>query len=156
MTVLLVRHAVAMRRGDWSKPDHLRPLTPKGYEQADGLVALLEGRGIARILSSPFLRCVETVTPLAARLGLPVEEVRELAEGGGASAARLVRDLDGAVAVLCSHGDVIPELLETIAKRSALPRGGELPCAKGSTWAVSADGTEATYLPPPPADGQGS
>jgi 8-oxo-dGTP diphosphatase len=146
MTLLLVRHAVALRRSDWKQPDHLRPLTPRGYAQAEALPELLAARPVDRVLSSPFLRCVETVTPLAARLALPVEELPQLAEGGGTSAAALLGDLGGTV-VLCSHGDVVPDLLAVLAP-SVLAGGGDVPCEKGSTWVVEDDG-RASYLPPP-------
>ena len=147
MTLLLVRHAVALRRKDWTRPDHLRPLTPLGYEQAEHLPALLADVAIDRILSSPAVRCVETVQPLAGRLALPVEEVPQLAEGAGAAAAALARDLGGVV-VLCSHGDVVPDLLEALGP-DAIPADGDLSCAKGSTWVVEDDGS-ARYLPPSP------
>jgi len=147
MTLLFVRHAIALRRQDWTRDDDLRPLTPRGYEQAEALPALLESFGVGRILSSPSTRCVETVQPLAARLGLPVEERQELAEGAGAAAARLLEGLDGTV-VLCSHGDVVPELVPAVAP-SARQDDGEMPCEKGSTWVVEDDGRSARYLPPP-------
>lgn len=148
MTLLFVRHAVALRRRDWTKPDDLRPLSPRGYQQADALPALLADYGVTRILSSPSTRCVETVRPLAAQLGLPIEERSELAEGAGTAALALLLDgLDGAT-VVCSHGDVLPELLPAVVPHGALP-AGELPCEKGSTWVVAEARTRATYLPPP-------
>lgn len=147
MTLLFVRHAVALRRRDWTQPDELRPLSPRGYQQADGLPAALARFEVARILSSPSTRCLETVGPLAARLGLPVEEREELAEGAGTAALALLGGLDGTT-VLCSHGDVLPELLGAVAGSERLPEG-DLPCEKGSTWVVEDGRTRATYLPPP-------
>jgi 8-oxo-dGTP diphosphatase len=148
MTVLLVRHAVAKRRRDWTDPDRLRPLTSKGLAQAAGLVGLLAPYGVARIYSSPYVRCVQTVEPLAAELGLAVEEIDELAEGADDAAVRVVEDLGGTTAVLCSHGDVVPAMLATLAPHAF--RGREsLPIAKGSTWVVDLGQHEATYLPPP-------
>jgi 8-oxo-(d)GTP phosphatase len=143
MTLLLVRHAVALRRSDWTKPDHLRPLTPRGAQQADALVAQLAAFGVDRILTSPSVRCVETVQPLAAELGLPVEELPQLAEGQDAAAAELLRGLEGGV-VACSHGDVLPALLAVLAP-GVVPPAGEVECEKGSTWVLP----EARYLPPP-------
>ncbi len=150
MPLLLVRHAVALRRHDWSKPDHLRPLTPKGYAQAESLVELLWPHGVTRILSSPFVRCVETVEPLALRLGLPVEAMDDLAEGTGTLAfVRLSEAIENdSTVVVCSHGDVIPDLLEVLLAREAIGAEG-LRCAKGSTWVVEGNGASATYLPPP-------
>lgn len=149
MTLLLVRHAVALRRADWTKPDGARPLTPRGSEQAERLVDLLSPYGVDRILSSGAVRCVDTVQPLAARLGLPVEAVDELAEGAGAAAAGLVRDLAG-VTVLCTHGDVLPELFAVLVTGrldADVAGAGEVRFEKGSTWVV--DGGAARYLPPP-------
>ena len=145
MTLLLVRHAIALRRGDWTKPDHLRPLTPRGYAQADALPSRVADLRVDRVLSSGSIRCIETVQPLAAKLGVPVEELPQLAEGEDAAAAELLRGLDGVV-VACSHGDVIPALLAVLAP--PLATGGEVDCEKGSTW-VLADGAEPRYLPPP-------
>jgi 8-oxo-(d)GTP phosphatase len=147
MALLFIRHAVALRRRDWTKPDALRPLSPRGYRQADGLPDALARFEVTRILSSPSTRCLETVQPLAARLGIPVEERAELAEGAGTAALALLGGLDG-TAVLCSHGDVVPELLAEVVGPGVLPPG-ELPCEKGSTWAVEEARTRATYLPPP-------
>lgn len=146
MTLLLVRHAVALRRRDWSKPDALRPLTPRGIQQAEALPGLFADYAVDRILSSPSVRCVETMQPLAARLGLPVEELPQLAEGAGAVAATLLRDLPGVV-VVCSHGDVLPELLAVLSP--AAVGDDEVPCAKGSTWIL--DGSKAPRYVPPPA-----
>jgi 8-oxo-dGTP diphosphatase len=153
MTVLLVRHAVAMRRRDWTKPDHLRPLTPKGLAQADGLVELLGTFEVKRIFSSPYVRCVQTVQPLAAKLGLPIEEVAELAEGADDAATALIKSLGEDTAVLCSHGDVVPALLSALAPHTY--RGlDELPIAKGSTWVVDHHRDKATYLEPPSGKGK--
>jgi len=150
MPLLLVRHAVALRRSAWSKPDRLRPLTPKGYAQAESLVELLRPHGVTRILSSPFVRCVETVEPLALRLGLPVEARDDLAEGTGALAAVRLSEAveDHSTVVVCSHGDVIPSLLEALLARETIGAEG-LRCAKGSTWVVERNGASATYMPPP-------
>ena len=113
MTVFLVRHADAKSRANWPHPDETRPLTRKGGEQADGLVDLLRKHPVRQILSSPAVRCVETVAPLATKLGLKVEETDALFEGSDASKAfDLVRKNGKAKGdmVLCTHGDLIPEL----------------------------------------------
>ncbi len=149
MPLLLVRHAVAQPRRGWSKADWERPLTEEGEAQANGLVELLLPFEIERIWSSPFVRCVDTVVPLAERLGLPVEPFDELAEGAGASVEPLISQVPGVTIVLCTHGDVVPELLDALARDTA-PKDGERPCAKGSTWVIDDDGAPPRYLPPPP------
>ena len=132
MAVLLVRHAKAGDRDRWEAPDHLRPLTTKGQGQAEGLVDALAGFQIARIVSSPYLRCTQTVDPLAAARGLTVERSDDLAEGAGDAAIDLVRKLlgDAAHTVLCTHGDVVEEVLDDLGvDRASWTK-------KGATWAL--------------------
>lgn len=155
MTLFLVRHAKAGDRGKWEGPDDVRPLTAKGRLQAEELVTVLGDAGITRILSSPSVRCVQTVEPLARHLALDVEETDTLAEGArAADVVALARDLapDG-TAVLCTHGDVIPALLDALAATDGLPVPAGYPCAKGSTWRLEADASgrfvTASYLPAP-------
>lgn len=151
-TLFLVRHAAAGDRSTWTDDDRLRPLTTKGEAQAEGLARLLSDRGVERIISSPYLRCTHTVEPLAHKLGLEIEIDDSLAEGsGGKPVRRLVRDLAGTNAVLCSHGDVIPELLDWMVRRG-MELSSPFDCKKGSTWEVevtAGEFTAARYLPPP-------
>ena len=81
MTIFLVRHAHAGSRSRWTGDDALRPLSTRGHEQANGLVGVIGDAPIGHILSSPYVRCMETVVPLAAARGLAVEPVDALAEG---------------------------------------------------------------------------
>lgn len=138
MTVFLVRHGSAGKRSTWTGDDRLRPLDERGRRQAEGLVELLGNRGVEHILTSPYVRCRETVEPLADALGLPVTERDELAEGTRRKTAlALVAELAGEPAVLCTHGDVVDELAGEETK-------------KGSTLVLSPDGLRRLdYLPPP-------
>lgn len=148
----LVRHADAGDRSRWQGRDEERPLSVRGANQAALLASALAPLRPQRIMSSPYRRCVETVAPLAEALGLEVEPRAELAEGAAPEAlAAMIDEVVGFDAVLCSHGDVIPALLERVRWM-----GAEVPsppaCAKGSTWVVSHDGavfTDAEYFPPP-------
>jgi 8-oxo-dGTP diphosphatase len=63
--LLVVRHADAGDKGSWKGPDSLRPLSPAGCRQAEGLVFRLEDYPVDRILSGPTRRCQQTVQPLA-------------------------------------------------------------------------------------------
>ena len=120
MAVILVRHGSAGKRGAWSGDDRLRPLDARGRKQAHGIASALADRGVDRILSSPYVRCVQTVEPLAAALGLEVEKRPELAEGAGASApSALAEELADRNAVLCTHGDVVEDLLGESMKKGA-------------------------------------
>lgn len=152
MSVFIVRHAKAGSRDKWKGPDDLRPLSKKGKRQAEGLVELLSRRDINRVLSSPSVRCVQTVEPLAKALGLTVEEDAALAEGVAArDVVKLLHQVDDGT-VVCTHGDVIPTMLETLRAEDGLQIASEYPCAKGSTWVLERDGgryAEAQYLPSP-------
>jgi broad specificity phosphatase PhoE len=74
-TVYLVRHAEA----GWS-PDEMRPLTAQGREQAGAVADALVPLGPDAIYSSPYTRARQTVEPLAARIGLPIEDVEDFRE----------------------------------------------------------------------------
>jgi phosphohistidine phosphatase SixA len=145
MAVLLVRHAEAGDRDRWEGPDRVRPLSAEGEGQAAGLVDLLEEFTVARVMSSPYLRCMQTLEPLAAARGRAVEACDDLAEGGGTAALDLVRRLSDAPdgdAVLCTHGDVMENLLDGLG----IHRSEET--EKGATWVIG-PGAAARYLPPP-------
>jgi phosphohistidine phosphatase SixA len=51
--LLVVRHAEAGDKSTWKGLDSLRPLSPNGHLQAEGLVVRLEDYPVERILSSP-------------------------------------------------------------------------------------------------------
>ena len=126
-------------------------LSARGQKQARKLVETLEGYSPQRILSSPFTRCVETVTPLAEALRVKVEEDESLAEGTGLAALDLVRRVAHEKIALCTHGDVIPEILVALADEDHLDLGPRPRQAKGSVWVLEAHGgrfVKAAYLPP--------
>ena len=81
MTIYLVRHAKAGERAAWDGDDFMRPLSGRGHTQAFGLLDQLRKAKFERILSSPYVRCMETVVPLAGIRGLAVEPADALAEG---------------------------------------------------------------------------
>ena len=161
MTIYLVRHAQAGTRHDWSGDDISRPLTREGRRQAADLVELLGDLELDVIASSPYLRCIETVAPLAARrsysdsaLQLQVDQV--LAEGSPLGAIALVRSYAAthADAVLCSHGDIIPGVLDALVRDDGLDLGPSPRCQKGSIWVLEANRSpgcfvSALYVPPP-------
>jgi 8-oxo-dGTP diphosphatase len=88
--------------------DQLRPLDARGRLQAAAIVELLLPLGLSRVVSSPYVRCLETVEPLAAALEVPVEADDRLAEGAGLAAAELVRETG---VVCCTHGDIVEAVL---------------------------------------------
>ena len=152
MQIFLVRHANAGRRQPGTQ-DRERPLDESGLAQAARIRDHLDHSGIKQILSSPARRCLETVAPLATELGLAVEVDPALWEGHGAAPALtlLARLADAGHSVaLCSHGDVIPMILDTLAADGVDLRG--VGCAKGSIWCLDVvDGRirSGTYTPTP-------
>jgi phosphohistidine phosphatase SixA len=108
----LVRHASAGDSKAWVGDDRARPIDEPGREQAAALVELLADRALARVLTSPYLRCVQSVEPLAQARALPLEYRHELGDDARADEAlALMRELGSEPAALCAHGDQIRELL---------------------------------------------
>lgn len=128
-TIFLVRHA----HRDTSDPTADNGLSDKGRDQAkavDRAYKKIFGKTPALLLSSPKRRCLETLAPLAKRLGAPIQRENGLLEGSYLEARveeflswwkRKAPDL----VVACSHGDWIPAFLH-----AAL--GVSLPVNKGS------------------------
>ena len=114
MSVVLLRHASAGDRDRWESDDRLRPLDKKGRRQAEVLTEILLARGVTRALSSPYVRCTQTVAPL----GLDIEPDERLAEGADPDDTRaLLLEAEGAVA--CTHGDVIESIIGYSIKKGA-------------------------------------
>jgi 8-oxo-dGTP diphosphatase len=151
--IYLVRHARAGRRERWTDDDELRPLTKRGWRQAEALVELFEAQPLSRLLSSRYVRCVQTFEPLAKARGLPVEHADALAEGASREATvslLLETAADGPVAV-STHGDIMLNVLDELASHE-VPIDGPVRIEKGSTWILEATGerfTAARYIPPP-------
>ncbi len=136
MTIYLIRHGSAGKRNSADSNDGERHLDEVGRRQATAIADLLGTEKITRVLSSPYPRCVETVKPLAKSLGLKVERRPGLSEGSTVDEAWDLVTADPAInVVLCSHGDVIPEII-----RRAEVRGTELTkkvgFAKASVWTL--------------------
>ena len=150
MTAYLVRHAKAGSRERWTRPDHERPLTDAGWRQAEGLVQLLDTSAIRRVLSSPYVRCVQTVEPLAKACGVRVETDDRLVEGADPDEA-LQLMADSAGAVFCSHGDIIAGVILGANEHGAHLAPG-IAWSKGSTWALQLRAgaiVSGRYIPPP-------
>jgi 8-oxo-dGTP diphosphatase len=116
--MLLIRHARAGERDEWSGNDRRRPLDERGRKQAANLVAALSDYPVTRVLSSPYDRCVQTVEPLARAYGLEVEirdelgEEQQLEEG-----VELVRSLLDQDVAVCGHGGLSDELVGVSQKK---------------------------------------
>jgi Phosphohistidine phosphatase SixA len=149
----LVRHAKAGDRQAWTEDDRLRPLTKKGRRQAEGLVVAFRGRDVDQVLTSPYIRCVQSVRPLALDRELSLTTDDALSEGAPLTdALALLERIATSAAVLCSHGDVIPMLIDQMVSAGADVSDGDW--KKGSVWVLerAADGSvvRCSYEAPPP------
>jgi 8-oxo-dGTP diphosphatase len=138
MRLFVVRHVKAGDRSRWTGADEDRPASKNGRRQAIALADRLEPEGVTALISSPALRCIQTLEPLADRLGLKIEIDERLAEGSPFEhALAVVREAPDR-AVLCSHGDVVTDLIEALSRR-----GMELTTApdwrKATLWVLDDD-----------------
>ena len=145
MRLTIMRHARAIPKRVWEGDDELRPLDDVGLAQAAGLAPRLAAAvEVRRLVSSPALRCVQTLQPLADVVGLPIEPWDALGRHAGAAGLRSTLGhpaFDDVV--LCTHGEVMRPLLRTLRRRGAGHDGarldGRLVLAKGSAWLMSID-----------------
>ena len=117
MSIFIVRHAKAGSRHDWAGDDTERPLSKGGRRQADALAVRLGAERVTGLWSSPYVRCMQSLEPLGRALDLEVQPEDRIAEGAPFELVLsfFVELTDGAV--LCSHGDVIPDLLNALVRR---------------------------------------
>ncbi|NYD66750.1 NUDIX hydrolase [Agromyces atrinae] len=127
--LIVMRHGKAMPHGSWSGPDSTRPLAERGVKQASALVETVRAWNPKRIVSSPAVRCVTTVTPLSVATGIDIRRSDAISQDAWESGDDDVRAVVGKrvrsrkSAVLCSHGPVLPEILREIALATTTPIG---------------------------------
>ena len=151
MALYIVRHGKAGRRSQWDGPDMTRPLDDLGRIQAKELSLKIAPIGPTWLVSSPFLRCIQTLQDLSELTGLPVLADERLAEDSDITAVIQMLEQAPDRAVICSHGDVIPALIRTLEKRgmaiTTIPNW-----RKASVWVIERNGvifTSAAAWPPP-------
>jgi phosphohistidine phosphatase SixA len=139
--IVLARHGHAEPKQTWSGQDADRPLLARGRRQAELLARNLAKLRPTRIISSPALRCLQTVQPLGRRTGLDVEVLSWLAPDAGETAREGVLALarnepSSACVVLCTHREVLVDVLPYLAEMFEVKLGHRLPGAKGGTWVL--------------------
>lgn len=150
--VYLVRHAKAGERRLWEGDDMQRPLSPKGWKQAELLAKRLGALGVSTLHSSPYLRCIQTLEPLAKKLKTTIDVEQRLCEEEPFEPVLelLAQVPDGAV--LSSHGDIIPATLAALERRGTEIRTPP-DWRKASVWVLKrnkhGDIVHATVWPPP-------
>jgi phosphohistidine phosphatase SixA len=149
--VYLVRHAHAGNKRQWQGPDQARPLSAQGRKEASGLIVQLGARPLGRVLSSPTERCLQTVQPLAGRLGRAVELNEALGvDGTGPAVLGLLTSPAFDQAVLCTHGEVIGKVFDEL-QAAGIELSDPPRWPKGCTWILQphdGHGWEGTYLEP--------
>ena len=149
-TLLVVRHAKAGSRSQWSGNDDLRPLDKSGRAQAEMLVPMLRAFGVTRLYSAPRVRCEQTLAPLADELGVGIAIEPALSDEAylddpAAAVARLAAIAPGdGVAVVSSQGTAIPGMIRDLAGSTDIDVG-EAATKKAGVWALGFDGTRPTY-----------
>jgi broad specificity phosphatase PhoE len=152
--ILLVRHGHAGTKEGWADDDGLRPLDARGRRQAEHLVGVVVPMHPTRLLSSPYARCLQTMEPLGAKTGLVIEEDDALIPDAPLRALELVRSLSAEPSlsepspaapspaapstriVLCTHGEVIGDVLAALAKEDGVRLSRRPPGIKGCVWVL--------------------
>ncbi len=142
-TIYFVRHAKAGERRVWLGDDVDRPLSKTGWKQSNAVARRLAKKNVTALYASPYVRCMQTLEPLAELAGLEVQPEKRLFED---EPFEPVLDLLNEVedgAVLCSHGDIIPAVIKALVRR-----GMEVQTppdwAKASVWVLRRKGTRIT------------
>ncbi|AWH95710.1 NUDIX hydrolase [Dietzia psychralcaliphila] len=155
--LLLVRHAKAGSRSEWSGDDSARPLDKVGRTQAELLVPMLRAFGVRRLYSAPRVRCEQTLGPIADELGIDVALEPELSDEAYlddpvAARARLIELTGGeGVAAVSSQGTAIPGLVGDLAELAGIAVG-DTSTKKSGAWGLGFDGDTlvfADYYPSP-------
>ena len=119
-TVVVLRHAEAVKRKEWSGKDIVRPLSDEGLASAERLSGVLAALGVNRIRSSDAERCASTVTPYAASIGRRIHLHPEISEQGYRKDPSALEKVaakawkPGKVTLICSHRPVLPALAEAL------------------------------------------
>ena len=134
--LIILRHAKAMDRKDWSRKDSARPINTRGRRQARLLVPMLDAYGVTKLVSSTSTRCVATVLPYAQEHELPIETHSLLSEEEGENnpkgVGRLLRKVRAATlktgepTAVCVHRPVLPHILDALDIAPATLVTGEL------------------------------
>lgn len=134
MSLILIRHAMAGHRKDWLGDDRVRPVDERGRRQSQELIEALADHPLDRIVSSPYVRCVQTVEPLAEARGLELELDDRLGAHRLDDVLLVLEELKGQDAAVCTHGE-LPWLVGRKFK-------------KGAFWVLGEDLTPERYRPP--------
>jgi len=142
--IVLLRHAKAKSRSQWTERDTERPLTERGGTQAQRFAEIMSAiYEPLTVVSSPWLRCMQSVSPYAGLVGAGLATLDVLGEEDFEEDPDIARDAarhliatataSGQGLLLCSHGNVMDALLEVALEGNrSIARGMDpAPMAKG-------------------------
>jgi 8-oxo-(d)GTP phosphatase len=140
--LIVVRHASAGSRKQWPGEDLDRPLDAAGAADAQALAALLAtfAPGPTRVLSSPALRCVDTVRPYAALAAAGVEVTDALSDTTRPDVrAPLIRDLVASAksVVVCGHRENVASIVTEACEALDAPRPSDMTLPKSGFWVLN-------------------
>jgi 8-oxo-dGTP pyrophosphatase MutT (NUDIX family)/phosphohistidine phosphatase SixA len=156
--IIVLRHGKAVPPVSWDGPDATRPLLHRGLELSRNVAPAIAAFAPTKLISSTATRCLATIEPVASLTGIPVKETDDISqdayEEGTARVRHVVhKRLRKAVpVVLCSHGPVIPEIIEQIASAtntpmdSTLRRAGMLSTSEFTVLHVLSDDSSAPVV----------
>jgi phosphohistidine phosphatase SixA/8-oxo-dGTP pyrophosphatase MutT (NUDIX family) len=140
--VYLVRHGNAGIRSKWKGPDKQRPLTERGRQQSLGIAEILARHPVTKIVSSPALRCVQSVSTIADHADAEVKTSKRLKEFTPLDKIyKFLGKLGPGSVVVCSHEGWIGPLLKDLDQQKVRLRGSRK-WPRASIWVLDiVDGT---------------
>lgn len=130
--VIALRHGKAVPGHAFDGVDAERTLLAQGEEQSAAAARTIAAYSPEKLITSDAVRCVQTIKPVAKLTKLKVKKTHKISqdswENGGADVAGVVakRLRKGVTAVLCSHGPVLPEIIEQVARQTNTPVDGSV------------------------------
>lgn len=118
---IVLRHASATPRSEWTGEDGRRPLLAEGKAQAKYLVPMLAAFGPKLVVSSPWTRCRTTVEPYAKYAKRAVVERSQLSERGNKKGPKRTRKVIQSLTakqnsvLICSHRPALPSVFEALS-----------------------------------------
>jgi 8-oxo-(d)GTP phosphatase len=141
--LILLRHSKALAKGAWKRSDAVRPLDDSGRSDAKALADLLACFAPRpRLISSPALRCADTLRPLSDLTGAPVrvepalyihhDSSRTSAAYSSTPITALVREAiaSGEPTVICAHRENLPALQDAALAALAGHPAAEIPASE--------------------------
>lgn len=131
--IILLRHAKAKPRSSWTLAEGDRTLVASGQRQAKAVARLLKAWSPKRALTSPWVRCVQTLKPYVKEVAPKVKQIEALTEAAhkrhpkkAAAIADNVFDKRKPV-IICTHRPVLPTLLKSFMPHMSEERARLLP-----------------------------